>query len=359
MEIPLIRRSKATLKSIAADLGITHTSVSNAYNNPAKISAQLREKVLAHAETVNFYGPSAAARSLRTGVCGAIGIIFNDQLSYAFTDPHDIAFLRGVSSVCEEEGTNIVLIPLQNNSLGRNSSLDAIVDGYIFNAPYKSSVATRRALSKGLPIVAVDFDAPEHTSILTNDAKIMRELTEHILFLGHQQLGIITFPVKEASHRIFALDEDVDTDNYVAKQRLLGCREAIAKTQIKSGSVLVCEATNCEDGGGEAARRLLERQPGITALICFSDRLAFGAMTECERLGQHVPERISVTGFDDIEPLGLHSSLPSLTTARQDACEKGRKAAEALLHEGGEQGRSIEIEAIAIIRDSTAQVRAT
>jgi DNA-binding LacI/PurR family transcriptional regulator len=358
-EIPRIRRSKVTLKSIAADLGITHTSVSNAYNNPTKISAELRKKILAHAETVNYFGPSAAGRSLRTGVCGAIGVIFNDQLSYAFTDAHDIAFLRGISSVCEENGTNIVLIPLKNRDFGGDQPPDAIVDGYILNAPYKSNAATQRALAKGLPIVAVDFDAPEYTSVLTNDSKIMNELTEHLLSLGHQRLGIATFPVKEGSHEIFTLDEDIDTDNYVVKQRLLGCREAIAKTQIKLGDVLVCEATNCADGGAEAARRLLERQPDITAIICFSDRLAFGAMTECKRLGLDVPQRISVTGFDDIEPLGLHATLPSLTTARQNAYEKGRKAAEALLHEDGEQGRSIEIEAIAIIRDSTAQVSAT
>ena len=348
-----------TLKSIAADLGITHTSVSNAYNNPAKISAELREKILAHAKKVNYHGPSAAARSLRTGVCGAIGVIFNDQLSYAFTDPHDIAFLRGISSVCEEAGTNIVLNPLKQNGLGYHESLDAIVDGYILNAPYKSNAAIQRALSKGLPIVAVDFDAPEYTSVLTNDSKVMGDLTEHILSLGHQQLGIATFPVKEGSHQIFTLDEHIDTDNYVAKQRLLGCREAIARTQIELGSVLVCEATNCEDGGAEATRRLLQRRPEITAIMCFSDSLAYGAMTECERLGLDVPQRISVTGFDDIEPRGLHPSLPSLTTAKQDAFEKGRKAAEALLYQGGEQGRRIEIEAKAIIRDSTARVWTT
>lgn len=318
----------------------------------------MRERILEHAKAVNYYGPSAAARSLRTGVCGAIGIIFNDRLSYAFTDPHDIAFLRGVSSVCEEDGTNIVLIPLKDRDSGSDQSLDAIVDGYILNAPYKSNVAIQRAVAKGLPIVAVDFDAPEYTSVLTNDSKIMNELTQHLLSLGHQRFGIATFPAKEGSREIFTLDEDIDTDNYVVKQRLLGCREAIAKAQIKLGDALVCEATNCGDGGAEAARRLLERRPDITAIICFSDRLAYGAMTECKRLGLDVPQRISVTGFDDIEPLGLRAALPALTTVRQNACEKGRKAAEALLHEGDEQGRIIEIEATAIIRDSTAQVRA-
>jgi DNA-binding LacI/PurR family transcriptional regulator len=319
----------------------------------------LRKKILAHAKKVNYHGPSAVARSLRTGVCGAIGVIFNDQLSYAFTDPHDIAFLRGVSSVCEEEGTNIVLNPLKNNGLGYHESLDAIVDGYILNAPYKSNAAIKRALSKGLPIVAVDFDAPEYTSVLTNDAQVMSELTEHILSLGHQQIAIATFPVNEGSHHIFSLDRGVETDNYVARQRLLGCREAIAKTQIELRSVLVCEATNCEDGGIEATRRLLQRQPDITAIMCFSDPLAYGAMAECKRLGLDVPQRISITGFDDIEPRGLHPSFPSLTTAKQDAFEMGRKAAEALLYQGGEQGRKIEIEAIAIIRDSTARVWVT
>ena len=247
---------------------------------------------------------------------------------------------------------------MKNSDLNSFESLDAIVDGYIFNAPYKSNATTQRALSKGLPIVAVDFDAPTYTSVLTNDATIMSEITEHILSLGHQKLGIITFPVKEGSHELFTLDDDIDTDNYVVKQRMLGCKEAIGKSRIDLGSVLVCETSNCEDGGAEAVRHLLESQPDITALICFSDRLAYGAMTECKRLRLDVPQRISVTGFDDIEPLSLHSSLPALTTARQNAYEKGRKAAGALLHDGDEHGRRIEIEATAIIRDSTAQVRA-
>jgi DNA-binding LacI/PurR family transcriptional regulator len=161
------------------------------------------------------------------------------------------------------------------------------------------------------------------------------------------------------SHHIFPLDDGIDTYNYVAKQRLLGCWEAIARTQIMLGSVLVCEATICEEGGAEAARRLLQRQPETTAIICFSDPLAYGAMAECKRLGLDVPQRISVTGFDDVEPRGLHPSFPSLTTVKQDAYEKGRKAAEALLYRGGEHGRRSEIEAITIISDSTARVRAT
>jgi len=350
-----MRPSKVTLKSIAADLGIIHTSVSNAYNNPAKVSTKLRAKILEYAKSVNYHGPNPAARSLRTGMCGAIGIIFNDQLSYAFTDPHDIAFLRGVSSVCEEDGTNMVLIPLKNNDLDNFESLGAIVDGYILNAPYKNNPTTQRALSKGLPTVVVDFDSPMHASVLTNDCAIMREITNYILSLGHQKIGIITFPVKEGSQSSFTLDQEMDTDNYVVKQRLLGCREAIRNSKIKMENILVRETANSEKGGAEAARDLLDQQPDITSIICFSDRLAYGAMGECKQMGLNIPQRISVTGFDDIQPHDLNSALPTLTTIRQDAYKKGRKAAEALLQQGGKQGQKINIEAEIIKRGSTAK----
>ncbi|MGH3629919.1 MAG: LacI family DNA-binding transcriptional regulator, partial [Sciscionella sp.] len=106
----MVRAKRATLRSIANGLGITHTTVSNVYNNPAKVSEALRQRVLNYAQSVHYEGPNPTARSLKKGSCGAIGIIFNDQLSYAFTDAHDVAFLRGVSSACEVEGTNIVLI---------------------------------------------------------------------------------------------------------------------------------------------------------------------------------------------------------------------------------------------------------
>ena len=117
-----MRAKRATLKSIASDLGVTSTSVSNAYNNPSKVSKALHDRIIAHAQLVNYEGPHPAARSLRTGRCGAIGVLFNDQLSYAFTDAHDLAFLRGISSVCEEENANLVLIPLKDRHPERGGS---------------------------------------------------------------------------------------------------------------------------------------------------------------------------------------------------------------------------------------------
>jgi DNA-binding LacI/PurR family transcriptional regulator len=356
LEIMMMRAKKATLKSIAKDLGITHTTVSNVYNNPAKVSEALRQKILDYARRVNYEGPNPTARSLKKGRCGAIGIIFNDQLSYAFTDAHDIAFLQGVSSVCEIEGTNIVLIPLMTKASNKLDMLTAIVDGYILNAPYKDNPGTQKALARGLPTVVVDFDAPQHVSVMTNDRAIMAEVTRHILDLGHRRIAIVTFPHSEGGQELFSLDREISLDNYVVSERLQGCRQALVSAGIALDTVLVCEAPNSGEGGKVAVDRMLSTQPGITAFICLSDRLAYGAMARCRQLGLSIPDRVSVTGFDNLLPIEREPDLPRLTTVAQNAFEKGRKAAEALLSQNSKKERRININAEFILGESTGIV---
>ncbi|SOB87686.1 transcriptional regulator, LacI family [Sphingomonas guangdongensis] len=349
----MARIKRATLKSIASDLGVTHTSVSNAYNNPAKVSKALRERIIAHAQSVNYEGPNPAARSLRTGRCGAIGVLFNDQLSYAFTDPHDIAFLRGISSVCEEEGANIVLIPLQDKRPAQRDQLAAIVDGFILNAPYRSHPTIRAALARGLPTVVVDFDAPDLSSILTNDRAAMRAVVDHLLALGHRHIAIVTFPREEGNGEIGSLADDFSDESHVVHERIEGCRDAIDAAGVPRAAVLVCETVNSEDGGARAASWLLRRRPELTALVCFSDRLAHGAVTGATALGRAVPTQLSVTGFDGIDPPGGAPSPLQLTTVRQNAVEKGRRAAEMLLMPDGREVRTVSIDAEFVVGDSS------
>jgi len=358
-ESEMVRAKRATLKSIASDLGVTHTSVSNAYNNPAKVSKELRDRIIAHARTVNYDGPNPAARSLRTGRCGAIGVLFNDQLSYAFTDAHDITFLRGISLVCEEEGANIVLIPLQNSDPDRRDTLTAIVDGYILNAPYKSHPTIRQVLDSGLPTVVVDFDAPDLASVLTNDRAVMRNVVSHLLTLGHRRIAIVTFPRGESIGEIVSLADDFSDENHVVHERIDGCRDAFDTAGVARSDVLVCETMNGEEGGRRAAARLLEHRPDLTALVCFSDRLAHGAISYCRAAGLPVPDRVSVTGFDGLQSPGGRPGALRLTTVRQNALEKGRRAAEILLRGDGAHPQTVAIEAEFVIGDTTAEVWGT
>lgn len=348
---------RATLKSIASDLGVTHTSVSNAYNNPAKVSKALRDRIIAHARSVNYEGPHPAARSLRTGRCGAIGVLFNDQLSYAFTDPHDIAFLRGISSVCEEEGANLVLIPLQDKRPEQRDQLAAIVDGFILNAPYRSHPTIRQTLARGLPTVVVDFDAPDLPRVLTNDRAAMRAVVDHLLAFGHRNVAIVAFPREEGNGEIGSLQDDFSDESHVVHERIEGCRDAFDAAGVPRSAVLVCETINSEDGGVRAANWLLRRRPELTALICFSDRLAYGAIAGAAALGFDVPGRLSVTGFDGIDPPGGAPNPLRLTTVRQNAVEKGRKAAEMLLCGDRDGARTVSIDAEFVPDQSSGPAR--
>lgn len=351
----MARTKPATLKSIASELGVTHTSVSNAYNNPSKVSKALRDRIFAHARSVNYEGPNPAARSLRTGRCGAIGVLFNDQLSYAFTDPHDIAFLRGISSVCEDEGANIVLIPLQDKRPEQRDQLAAIVDGLILNAPYRSHPTILKALARGLPTVVVDFDAPDLSSVLTNDRAVMRSVVDHLLALGHRNVAIVTFPREEGNGEIGSLADDFSDESHVVHERIEGCRDAFDAAGVPRASVPVCETINSEDGGRRAAEWLLRRRPELTALVCFSDRLAYGAIAGAGAMGRDVPNALSVTGFDGIDPPGGAPAALRLTTVRQNAAEKGRRAAEILLRPEENEAGKITIEAQFVIGDSTGR----
>lgn len=348
-------KKRETLKSIAATLGVTHTTVSNAFNRPEKMSKEVRKKILDYAKSIKYYGPNQAAKSLRTGKSGSIGVIFNDQLSYAFTDPYDISFLHGVSTVCEKEGLNIVLIPLKTKDHGISDPLSAMVDGYILNAPYKNNIVTQAALNKGVPIVVVDFDAPEHININTNDLEMMGEVTSHLVELGHRNIGIITFGMHENKHHYYTLEGEIDTDNFVVKNRLLGCQNSFIEHNVDLKNIHIQETQNNEESGAEAAEKLKQRFPEITAFICFSDRLAYGLMQYCHQQGLAIPADISITGFDDINQPQFAQHFPELTTVKQDPLLKGQLATKALIDDSIEPGSYIYIQSEFIIKQSTSK----
>jgi DNA-binding LacI/PurR family transcriptional regulator len=79
-------RQRATLRDVARAAGVSHTTVSNAFSRPDQLSAPLREHVLATAQTLGYAGPDPAARSLRTGRHGALGLVFSEDLPFAFSD---------------------------------------------------------------------------------------------------------------------------------------------------------------------------------------------------------------------------------------------------------------------------------
>src|SRR6476660_5053228 len=123
---------KPTLASIAAELGVSTASVSNALKRPERVSADLRARVLAAATRVRYSGPAAVSRLLPGGRANAIGVLFTSELPVALRDPAAVAFLEGVSMICEASGVSLVLIPdIAAQSGARPAAVaEAVVDGF-------------------------------------------------------------------------------------------------------------------------------------------------------------------------------------------------------------------------------------
>ena len=102
---------KAGLVAVARALGVSPSTVSNAYNRPDQLSAALRERVLHTASELGYAGPDPVARSLRSGRAAAVGVVFHDPLAHAFDDPAAVLFLQGFTAGTDAHGLAVVLVP--------------------------------------------------------------------------------------------------------------------------------------------------------------------------------------------------------------------------------------------------------
>lgn len=341
-------KKRETLKTIAEALNVTHTTVSNVFNRPEKVSPELRDKILAYTESINYHGPAGAGRFLRTGQCGTLGVIFNDNLSYVFSDRHDIALMRGIAEECEKNGINIALMPLKANNELKKRMMGALVDGYILNATYNNDEIVQAALTSGLPVVTTDIKLQNFACVSIDDGAAMQAICQHLLAAGHKKFGIVSFPVNRHSDVLSPLAKfSTEYDNGVAFGRINACIKALTNAGIDLRTSYVVEQPHSETGGETAAQALLAAEPDISAIICLSDRFAFGVYQFCQSHNISVPGQIAITGFDDIDiqdpPIGL-------TTIRQPIVLKGREAARALI--SGQLARDISLDFELIVRDS-------
>ena len=280
----------ATLQTIADALGVSRATVSNAYNHPERMGAELRERILATARELGYPGPDPAARRLRHGRAGAVGLLFTEALSYAFSDAAAVAFLEGLARRCEERQAPLLLLPVSA-------------------AAEDAGAAVREA-------VVVPTLIPDGREGMVSDERL-----------------------RAAAY-------------HVDRERIAGFREAFEGAGVDFDEVPVYECPNQREAGARALSVLLEREPGPSVLLCTTDELALGALEGARDLGLTVPDDVSVTGFDDIpEAAGAN---PPLTTVHQPLTEKGAVAGDLLLEllDDGD-GREVILPAEPVLRGST------
>lgn len=331
---------------VAEELGVSSMTVSNAYSRPDQLSESLRERIFETAERLGYPGPDPVARSLRRQKTNLVGVLYSNPLSYAFDDAAQVLFLKGVAGVTEEAGMGLLLVP---GSVGASpeerasAAVNAAVDGFVVYSMAEDHPLIEAALRRRLPTVIVDQPPREGVPFVgIDDESAAREMAHHLLELGHERFGIVSFGINAGDHlsQGFAGPPRQASATFpVTQARLAGYRATLEDAGLVWDEVPVYECPGSSKAlGGEAAEALLSLAPRPTAILALSDQLALGVIEAAKERGLSVPEDLSVSGFDDVPEAA--TSAPPLTTVHQDHARKGALTGRLLvaqLHEGNEE----------------------
>jgi DNA-binding LacI/PurR family transcriptional regulator len=341
---------RVRLREVAERAGVSVGSASQAFGRPEMVSENVRERVLAAAEELGYAGPDPAARRLRTGRAGALGLIFTERLGYAFTDPAAPSFLRGVAWGMEEARTGLLIIPTSpSRDAAATAVREAPVDGFIVYSAPRNDPRVDAAVARRLPVVTVDQPRGADTPFVgIDDRAAAKHAAEHVRRLGHERVAVLSFVTAEDPDGTLVFD--------VTEERLAGYRKGLG-TAWEESAVRTCRP-NAPEPAREAALELLRARTPPTAILAMTDALALGVLQAAADLGVAIPDALSVVGFDDSPAAVL--AHPPLTTVAQPHEEKGRLAAEWLIKDiargrgPGRRRRQTLLPTELVVRQSTA-----
>jgi DNA-binding LacI/PurR family transcriptional regulator len=318
---------RLTLLTLAQDLGVSRATVSNAYNRPDQLSPALRERILARAAELGFAGPDPMARGLRRGRVGAVGVLVDEGLSRAFSDPAVVVLLDGLARELQTDGVGLLLHAGRADGEDPLRAIqDAAVDAWVVLSMPDGHPAVAAVRTRNRPLVVLDQPAlPGVPLVGVDDAAGAAAAVAHLLALGHRRLGVLTMPLRP-DRRDGPADaaRQAGATYQVMRRRLAGAASAAAEAGLPWVDVSVVEsAANDPDAGARAIAEVLVGNGAPTAVFACSDQLALGVLRAARAAGLHVPEELSVVGFDD-SPAARFAD-PPLTTVRQPLRDRGQE----------------------------------
>jgi LacI family transcriptional regulator len=328
---------RATIKDVSREAGVSIKTVSRVLNNERYVGTATRERVQAAVALLNFR-PSTAARSLAGRRSFQIALICDNPSPYYVYEMQS-----GIRDRCAADGVRMIAQPYDRNSETLLDDVESLVDatnvdGLILTPPVTDYPAVLDLLARrGVRFVRVspggDVDLTSSTFI--DNERAAREMTEHLIGLGHHRIGLV------AGHPSYA----------TSTQRRNGYLKALQAAGIASDPALIVEGSYDFASGAAAAEILLSLDVPPSAIFASSDDMAAGALTVAHRRGISVPGQLSVAGFDDTALAGF--VWPPLTTIRQPTRQMAYQAADLLLAGEDAPVERREIGFELVVRDST------
>ncbi|HWK49806.1 MAG TPA: LacI family DNA-binding transcriptional regulator [Steroidobacter sp.] len=301
--------SRATsIRQVARQAGVSIATVSRALTTPDKVSDKTLKKVLAQVER-SRYKPNLLARNFRSKRAFSIVVLVPN-----IANPFFAEIIRGIEQVAQQHGYAVLLGDTEGRE-DREAYYVGLVetrqaDGLIQLHPRLPKAARGANGTLDIPLVnACEYieDAP-CPRVGIDNAAAAREMTSYLLGLGHRRIGVVLGP----------------DSSPLTSDRLRGYKLALRSAKVSADDTLIAQGDFTMSSGKAAAEQLFKAKQPPTAIFCFNDEMALGAIRFLKSTGRSVPQDVSVVGFDDIEFASFCD--PPLTTIEQPTREIGNKA---------------------------------
>ncbi|MET1006261.1 MAG: LacI family DNA-binding transcriptional regulator [Propionibacteriaceae bacterium] len=327
-----------TLEMVAAEAGVSRSTVSRVVNNSPKVRPDVVSSVNAAIARLN-YSPNRAARSLASRQTYAIALMVPEDTTRFFGDPYFASIVKGITNELESSDyvLNLLVASSDPNRKTRRYLRGGNVDG-AFVVSHHAGDQDLIELNQTMPVVfggrpAVP-DLGDGYYVDVDNIAGGRQATEYLLSRGYRRIGTITGP----------------TDMPAAIDRLKGWRSVMQEHSLPDDAVVHGAFTSFS--GATAMRELLDRHPDLEAVFVASDLMARGALATLADRGISVPGEVAVIGYDDSS--AATSGELKLTTISQPSEEMGSRMATLLLEilAGHEPDHAVVLSTSLVVRDS-------
>ena len=330
-----------TIYDVAKKAGVGIGTVSRAINNSPSINKATKERILKIANELN-YQPHALAQSLARRKTFTIATVVPFFTNYFYVE-----LLKSIQKALTHHHYDLILYSVDRMSRQEHAFKRVLaerrVDGVLVISLSLPDAYAEKFLDSKIPVVIVDNMSYKIDSIAIANREAARMATQHLINLGHKQVGMINGHLS----------------SFPAVSRLEGYKIALDENNIPfdDKKLIICDAKKGEHGFNESAgyyamKRMMKlgrKMP--TAIFVASDVQALGVMRAAKEAGIRIPEDVAIVGFDDIE----FAKFVGLTTMRQPINEMGRMAVDRLIQRINAEyngGFHKELQAELIVRES-------
>lgn len=341
--MPMSKRP--TIKDVAKMAGLSLSTVSLVINKNGYVSEETRINVLRVVKELGYH-PSRAAKGLASKTSGNIGFILSDD-HFSQAEPFYTMIFLGTEFEARDHNYYILLTTVGKTFKEPQSVprflLERNVDGVIIAGKINPKLVDY-VDRLGLPMMLVDYTFPKKriSSVLIDNRKGAHLAVQHLVNLGHREIGFIGGDIEHPS----------------LAERFLAYKDCLVANGIAPNQNLMMtdEPDSGMKNGSSAIRRMLERDGKPTAIFAANDAMAIGCMQYVKQRGMKIPDDVAIVGFDDI--VSSSHVEPRLTTIKVFKEEMGALAVRSLIESVKSKSRTVVntyVPVELVVRESTQE----